>query len=247
MLARLSWSGGAPGRSRLGAVTAALLLASAMQGGPALAQEAPTAFGRITYGDTHRRGTAICSGTLVAPDLVLTAAHCVRSMAETPGAIRFAAEYDRGRIRAAGRGREILFADVPEGATSPIAGDMALIVLEAPMRAEGLSPLAIAAPKGERFSLFTYRSDDPEVAERTDSCDWLASSPGVMGMTCEVVSGNSGAGVLEWTGKEWVLVAVLVARDGPPIRSWAVIPEGDFAARIRAPGPLRPGPDSGGP
>lgn len=199
------------------------------------AQEAPTAIGRITYGDEHRAGTALCSGTLVAPDLVLTAAHCVRDMAGNPQAVRFEAGYDRGRIRAAGRGREILFATPPEGATSPIAGDMALIVLEAPMRAEGLVPVPLAAPVGERFTLFTYRSDAPETAERRAPCDWLATSPGVMGMTCEVVSGNSGAGVLEWTGTEWVVVAVLVARDAAPIRSWAVLPDAGLLARIRAP------------
>lgn len=210
-----------------------------------LAQEAPTAVGRITYGDAVRKGQALCSGTLVAPDLVLTAAHCVRDMVGSPGAIRFAAGYDRGVIRAAGRGREVVLAPVPEGATSPLAGDMALVVLEAPLRAEGLVPLALAAPKGERFSIIAYRSDAPEEAQRRDDCTWLASSPGVMGLTCPVVTGNSGAGVLEWTGTEWVVVAVMVARDAAPIRSWAVLPEGAFADRIRsaaAPAPATVGP-----
>lgn len=221
---------------------AGLAVLGLLVGMPMAAQEAPTAVGRISYGDLERKGQAICSGTLVAPDLVLTAAHCVRDMLGKPGAIRFAAGYDHGRIRAAGRGRKIVLAEPPDGAKSPLAGDMALIALEAPMRATGLVPLAFAKPAGDRFSIIAYRSDAPEMAERQDDCGWLASSPGVMGLSCPVVSGNSGAGILEWTGTAWVVVAVLVARDGPPIRSWAVVPEGDFAAQLQAPSRFIPGP-----
>ena len=45
----------------------------------AFAEEAPSAVGRISYGDSPTPEAAICSGVLVAPDLVLTAGHCVRT------------------------------------------------------------------------------------------------------------------------------------------------------------------------
>ena len=57
------------------------------------------AVGRVNVAATNRRG--MCTGTLIAPDLVLTAAHCVihpnTGVAYPPGTIHFVAGWHKGR------------------------------------------------------------------------------------------------------------------------------------------------------
>jgi hypothetical protein len=48
-----------------------------------------------------------------------------------------------------------------------------------------------------------------------------------------VVSGNSGAPLLQWDGAGWQVVAVMVASArGGPVRSWAVLPPAPLRLRI---------------
>ena len=69
-----------------------LISLAALASEAALAEDIPSAIGRISYGDAMEPGAAICTGVLVAPDLVLTAGHCVRGSSADPGRIR-PAEY----------------------------------------------------------------------------------------------------------------------------------------------------------
>ncbi len=82
-----------------------LLLILVMPGGGAAQPvDIPPAVGRISYGDTLVPGAAICTGVLVAADLVLTAAHCVRGAADDPSSIRFEAGWRNGHPAIQGRG-----------------------------------------------------------------------------------------------------------------------------------------------
>ncbi len=83
-----------------------LLLILVMPGGGAAQPvDIPPAVGRISYGDTLVPGAAICTGVLVAADLVLTAGHCVRGAADDPSSIRFEAGWRNGHPAIQGRGR----------------------------------------------------------------------------------------------------------------------------------------------
>jgi V8-like Glu-specific endopeptidase len=54
-----------------------------------------------------------------------------------------------------------------------------------------------------------------------------------MALDCAVVSGNSGAPLLESDGTGWRVVAVMVASArGGPVQSWAVLPPPSLRLRI---------------
>ncbi len=239
--------------STRGVMAAAAVLLAAVAG---QAQEAPGAVGRISYGEAPAVGAAICTGVLVAPDLVLTAGHCVRGAQDAPATVRFAAGFADGRSLALRRGAEVILsgggggkervAEDGAGEESVAAGlvhDVALLRLDAPVAADLVLALPLAAPappRGpadlqapDRFSLIAYRRDAPGLPQRRDDCTLLATEPGLLALSCPVVSGNSGAPLLAWDGTRWRVAAVMVAASsGSAVQSFATLIPPDLRARI---------------
>lgn len=191
--------------------------------------------GQITYG--HAPGGAICTGTLVAADLVLTAGHCVAKdgVAMQPGDIQFAAGWRDGTSLAVRHGSAIVLAQPSADQPREMSQDVALLVLDAPIGADVATPLALSRQDlfAERYSFIGFRRDAPKVAVRNDDCNLMATQPGVLQLSCPVVSGNSGAPVLMYRRGVWQVAAVMVARDGNT-QAYAVIPGDDLRARIAA-------------
>lgn len=198
---------------------------------PGAGRAAPLpAVGRISYGDHPALGAPLCSATLVAPDLILTAGHCVRDTA--PQALRFRAGYRHGAFAAEARGAAVIRPLLPGG----LAGDLALVRLDLPIPPGAAAPLALAPRTAQGLRMIAYRRDMPEM--RSDgACGVLLQRGATLGLDCSAVSGNSGAPLLQRGDAGWQVVAVMVAQDrqGRIVRSYAVVPPADLAAEIAPP------------
>jgi len=197
------------------AVALALLLAAPV---PTHAEDA---VGRVNVAGYNSR--SMCSGTLIAADLVLTAAHCV-SRAETGAALPvkdmvFVAGWDgaghAGAARAASvRVHPLAYAQGPLA----LAHDVALITLAEPLSP---APLRLAdAPPGGPVSILGYKRSRPHRLDVQTPCAVLPSGA-LMRLSCAVERGQSGGPVLH----DGQIVAVTVAaRQGEalavPINDW---------------------------
>ncbi|NJS37739.1 MAG: trypsin-like serine protease [Rhodobacteraceae bacterium] len=207
---------------------------------PVWAEVLPPAIGRISYGIATEPGEAVCTGVLVAPDLVLTAGHCVRGAAADPQSVQFFAGWsaiDAGGGPAGwGKAAEVILlpsSDSP--GLEHLLQDVALVVLEAPFPVDAFPPLPIAGLEDGPLTLIGFARSAPDVLPQPALCRPVLTPPGLLALDCPVVSGNSGAPLLQWDGSGWRVVAVMVASaNGRPVRSWAVLPPAPLQLRIGA-------------
>ncbi len=162
----------------------------------------------------------MCTGALIAPDLVLTAGHCLYS-ANTgdvidPSLIEFHAGWRNGRASASRKiRRAVVHPDYeyvgPTAQDASISVDLALLQLDSAIRLAHIQPFPTGKRprKGAQVGVVSYarnRSDSPSIQE---VCHVLARRQGTLVLSCDVDFGSSGAPIFaEVDGKPQIVSVV---------------------------------------
>ncbi|NIZ13990.1 serine protease [Phaeobacter sp. HF9A] len=181
-------------------------------------------------GRLDRGGIGFCTGALIAPDLVLTAAHCLfdrETLQEIdPTTIEFLAGWRNGRASAyrAVKRAVVHPAYVYDGtlSASRVRNDIALLQLQRPIRNTTVTPFEtdVRPRKGARVGVVSYAQDRSEAPSLQEVCSVMARQGGVLVMSCDVDFGASGAPVFSFDGDQPRIVSVISAKarvEGNPV------------------------------
>ncbi|MBO9411846.1 MULTISPECIES: trypsin-like serine protease [unclassified Ruegeria] len=174
------------------------------------------AVGRLDIGN---RG--FCTGTLIAQDIVLTAAHCALDRGTgqlyAPGQLTFRAGLSDGEALAERKVEQIAIHPdyTKHGGLSAEAVriDVALMRLDQPIPYSVANPFALHSGRvlGNEVSLASYGRGRSEAITRERSCRILRRHQGLITFNCDITFGSSGSALLARSGSRWQILSVVSA------------------------------------
>lgn len=174
------------------------------------------AVGRLNIG-----GNSFCTGALIAPDIVLTAAHCLYNSDTggriNPETVEFLAGWRNGRASAYRKVRgAVIHPDYTYDdhvSSQRVRNDLALLRLDHEIRNTTVVPFGTSKrpDRGARVGVVSYARDRSNAPSLQEVCEVLGMQEGVLITSCAVDFGSSGAPIFSFIDGHARIISVVSA------------------------------------